>query len=180
MAEQDLQRFLRKVEQLQEMVDSLDKVEGRRVSLAACENHNQVIALARSWGYEIGRRWGTADPSDPLLPEENLLGRSIPPIGHEQKYLIKEGCYWRLELIYSCDASSEDGFWYNQNEHEWIVLLRGSASIRFKSPEGFIDLDVGDHLHLQPHRLHRVERTDPFPGTVWLALYWMGTSSIQT
>ena len=120
MAEQDLQRFLRKVQQLQQMVNSLDKVEGRRDSLAACENHNQVVELARSWGYEIGRRWGAADSSDSQLSEENLLGRLVPPVGHEQKYLIKEGCHWRLELIYSCDASSEEDFWYNQNEHEWI------------------------------------------------------------
>ncbi len=58
MSKQELEQFLRKVEQLNKMVDSLDKVPGRRESLAACKNHNEVVELAQSWGYAIGRRWG--------------------------------------------------------------------------------------------------------------------------
>ena len=58
MAEEDLQKFLYKVRQLQKMVDSLDEVDGRRDLLVKCENHYQVVALAKSWGYEIGNRWG--------------------------------------------------------------------------------------------------------------------------
>lgn len=58
MAEQDLQRFLYKVEQLQKLVNSLDQISGRRETLAACKDHDQVVQLAKSWGYEIDRRWG--------------------------------------------------------------------------------------------------------------------------
>ena len=58
MSMQELQRFLEKVEQLQQMVKSLDKVPGRREKLAACDNHDEVVALAKSWGFQIGRRWG--------------------------------------------------------------------------------------------------------------------------
>ena len=58
MAKQDLQKFLDKVQQLQQMVQSLDEVPGRKKLLEACENHDQVIHLAKSWGFEIGRRWG--------------------------------------------------------------------------------------------------------------------------
>ena len=58
MAEKDLQRFLHKVEQLNMMVDSLKSIPGRRELLVACKDHDQVVELAGSWGYEIGRRWG--------------------------------------------------------------------------------------------------------------------------
>ena len=58
MSKKDLQRFLNKVQQLQEMVISLEKFPGRRERLEACKDHDQVVNLARSWGYEIGQRWG--------------------------------------------------------------------------------------------------------------------------
>ena len=58
MAKKDLQRFLYKVEQLKEMVISLDEIPERRDLLEACGHHDEVVALAKSWGFEIGRRWG--------------------------------------------------------------------------------------------------------------------------
>ncbi len=58
MSQEELSQFIKKVGQLKELVDSLEKVEGRKEILAKCEKHDEVVALARSWGYEIGRRWG--------------------------------------------------------------------------------------------------------------------------
>ena len=172
MAEQDLHRFLDKVQQLQHMVDSLEEHPGRRELLAGCGDHNQVVQLARSWGFEIGRRWGEPDPIEQFPSDANLLARALPPEGQEQQHLLQAGSNWRLELILSCSASSPEGFWYDQTDHEWIVILRGSASLKLKDPDAYVDLSVGDQLHFLPHRLHRVERTDPHPGTIWLALFW--------
>ncbi len=61
MSKKDLDIFLAKVRSLEEMVSSLDKYPGRRELLTACESHKQVIQLAKSWGYDIGRRWGEVD-----------------------------------------------------------------------------------------------------------------------
>ena len=66
MAEKDLQLFFKKVDELTKMVDSLDKFPARRELLVKCKDHDQVVKLAKSWGYEIGRRWG-----DPLPKEDN-------------------------------------------------------------------------------------------------------------
>lgn len=35
----------------------------------------------------------------------------------------------RLERIHSNDAKSED--WYDQSEYEWVMIVSGSASLRF-------------------------------------------------
>lgn len=172
MAEQDLHRFLNKVLQLQQMVESLKHQPERREQLAACDHHNQVVKLAQSWGYEIGRRWGDVGPVQELGSENNLLAQPMPSAGNESKLLLHSGDAWHLELILSCSASSPEGFWYDQVEHEWILLLRGSASLRLKDRDASIQLNVGDHLHLAPHQLHRVEQTDSYPGTIWLALFW--------
>ncbi len=58
MSQKELIKFIEKVEQLKALIDSLDKVEGRRQALERCEKHDEVVALANSWGYSIGRRWG--------------------------------------------------------------------------------------------------------------------------
>tara|TARA_B100001250_G_C19512976_1_gene662534 strand:+ start:475 stop:657 length:183 start_codon:yes stop_codon:yes gene_type:complete len=58
MAEKDLRKFLKKVDELQKLVSSLDSFPERREKLSACANHDQVVSLAKEWGYEIGRRWG--------------------------------------------------------------------------------------------------------------------------
>ncbi len=61
MSEQELKRFIEKVEQLKKMLASLEKNPERRAQLASCNHHDQVVKLAKSWGYEIGRRWGEGD-----------------------------------------------------------------------------------------------------------------------
>lgn len=189
MAEADLRRFLHKVNQLNALVASLDQDPSRREALAACADHNQVVQLARLWGYEIGRRWGeipvegnsslpaAAGPvasGSPArgVPVDPLLRSPVPAPGSERVRPLHSGSGWRLELIHSCEASSPAGFWYDQREHEWITLLRGSARLQLADPDQQLDLSVGDGVYLAPHRRHRVNRTDPDPGTLWLALFW--------
>tara|TARA_Y100001968_G_scaffold281699_1_gene279084 strand:+ start:165 stop:344 length:180 start_codon:yes stop_codon:yes gene_type:complete len=58
MSKKDLQQFLFKVQQLQDLVLSLEQIPIRRDLLEACEDHDQVVSLAKSWGFDIGRRWG--------------------------------------------------------------------------------------------------------------------------
>ncbi|MCH1546150.1 MAG: Nif11 family protein, partial [Synechococcus sp. MOX_bin32] len=61
MAEQDLIRFLNKISQLQALAERVRNDSSSREQLAACADHNQVVQLARSWGFDIGRRWGERD-----------------------------------------------------------------------------------------------------------------------
>ncbi len=58
MSYEDLDKFTNKVRELVSLIDSLDQKPGRREELASCDNHDQVVNLARSWGFEIGKRWG--------------------------------------------------------------------------------------------------------------------------
>ena len=76
----------------------------------------------------------------------------------------------RIERIVSFDQSSPDGFWYDQAENEWILLLKGSATLGFDDGSS-IDLQPGDYLNIEAGRRHRVEKTDPNRRTVWLAVF---------
>ncbi len=58
MSEKDLKKFIQKVSRLNDLINSLDQFPERKELLASCASHDEVVALAKSWGFEIGRRWG--------------------------------------------------------------------------------------------------------------------------
>jgi nif11/cupin domain protein len=243
MAEAQLQQFLDKVRQLNAFV-ALTEADARlRQELRDCAHHDQVVALARRCGFEIGRRWGEPfpqpaqlDPSNPSVenpaagrfelaatlpsaagealnpvaaersvrpeapgsrgqaaaspdggveqgaeeslqlagPEaaRSLLNPPCPPAGEERTELLLQTPQWRLERIHSCAHRSPDGFWYEQQEDEWVVLLQGGARLRFADQASDLVLRAGDSLTIRAGRRHRVVATDPAPGTIWLALFW--------
>jgi cupin 2 domain-containing protein len=78
----------------------------------------------------------------------------------------------RIERIVSLGQASAPGFWYDQAEGEWVMLLAGAAGLRFADePEARL-LNPGDWLDIAPHRRHRIDWTDPATPTVWLAVFY--------
>jgi cupin 2 domain-containing protein len=80
----------------------------------------------------------------------------------------------RVERIVSTGQASPPGFWYDQAEHEWVVLLQGAARLTVETADGVqtANLAPGDWLELPAHTRHRVEAACANPPTVWLALFW--------
>jgi cupin 2 domain-containing protein len=78
----------------------------------------------------------------------------------------------RIERIVSQGQASPPGFWYDQQEGEWIVLLAGAALLRFADEPEPRRLGPGDCLDIAPHRRHRVDWTDLAGPTVWLAIFY--------
>ena len=85
--------------------------------------------------------------------------------------IIQNGSF-KLERIISKGHSTPKGKWYDQNEEEWVVVLKGSAGISIEGEAGTVVLKPGDYIHLPAHLKHRVEWTDATTETVWLALYY--------
>ncbi len=78
----------------------------------------------------------------------------------------------RIERIVSQGQASPPGFWYDQAEAEWVMLLAGAARLRFADePEPRL-LVPGDWLDIAPRRRHRIDWTDPAKPTVWLAVFY--------
>jgi cupin 2 domain-containing protein len=78
----------------------------------------------------------------------------------------------RIERIVSHGHASPEGFWYDQDQNEWVVVLRGAARL---SMDGVVtDLRPGDWIHILAHQKHRVEWTTPDEPTVWLAVFYGG------
>ena len=78
----------------------------------------------------------------------------------------------RIERIVSRGQASPPGFWYDQPEAEWVMVLTGAARLRFQDEAEARVLGPGDCLDIAPHRRHRVDWTDPSAATVWLAVFY--------
>jgi cupin 2 domain-containing protein len=85
--------------------------------------------------------------------------------------LVETGAL-RLERIVSAGHATPPGQWFDQDRDEWVVLLTGSASLRFEDESKARDMRPGDFVLIPAHRRHRVERTDPNVKTIWLALHF--------
>lgn len=77
----------------------------------------------------------------------------------------------RIERIVSTGQATPVDAPYNQAHDEWVLLLRGSASLWIEG-EGDKELRPGDHLLIPAHRTHRVTSTADNEPTVWLAIHF--------
>ena len=78
----------------------------------------------------------------------------------------------RIERIVSWGQASPPGFWYDQGEGEWVLLLSGAARLRFEDEAEARLLGPGDWVDIGAHRRHRVDWTDPTAPTIWLAVFY--------
>jgi cupin 2 domain-containing protein len=78
----------------------------------------------------------------------------------------------RIERIVSTGQCSPPGFWYEQPDGEWVLLIRGAARLRFADETEARPLRPGDFADIAPHRRHRVDWTDPDQPTIWLAIHY--------
>ena len=78
----------------------------------------------------------------------------------------------RIERIVSTGQCSPEGFWYDQHETEWVLLVAGGAAVQFEGEPEVRALRPGDHLLIPAHRRHRVAWTAPDEPTVWLAVHF--------
>ena len=79
---------------------------------------------------------------------------------------------WRLERIVSTGQATPPCQWLAQERDEWVVLLSGSAVLRFEAEPEPLWMQPGDWVLIPGKTRHRVERTGAAPPTVWLALHY--------
>ena len=104
-------------------------------------------------------------------PTLNIL--SPPPAKGTDEAVdtLLKGNGFRLERIVSHGQASPAGFWYGQDEAEWVLLVAGRARLAIEGETEDRELRPGDSMFLPAHCRHRVAWTDPAQPTVWLALF---------
>ena len=98
----------------------------------------------------------------------NVFTGIAAPAGAEDVSTLFDNRQTRIERIVSRGHVSPPGFWYDQDADEWVMLVRGSATLEFDNGS-VVELRAGDYLTIPSHVRHRVARTDA--ETVWLAVH---------
>ena len=98
----------------------------------------------------------------------NLFANLSSAQSGEEFLTLFDNANVKIERIVSHGHASPAGFWYDQEEDEWVAVLRGTATLEFASGEQ-VDLQEGDYLTIPRHVQHRVARTSE--ETVWLAVH---------
>ena len=93
-----------------------------------------------------------------LLPDEDVS-------------VLAQGGATRIERIVSRGHASAEGFWYDQDETELVVVVQGRARLEVEQ-QGELDLRPGDFVLIPAHVRHRVTWTDPVHDTIWLAVFY--------
>jgi cupin 2 domain-containing protein len=97
------------------------------------------------------------------LPTDATTGEAFTP--------LLAGGRFRVERIVSFGHASPAGFWYEQAEDEWVMVLAGAAGLRFEG-EDVMELRPGAYVNIPAGRRHRVEWTEAGVATVWLAIHY--------
>ena len=58
MAKKDYDKFLYKINQLNKLIELINRSPDKYKLIISCETHDEVVELAKQWGYEIEKRWG--------------------------------------------------------------------------------------------------------------------------
>lgn len=101
---------------------------------------------------------------------QNLFAPIPDDLAEEFVQTILTASTLRIERIVSQGHASPPGFWYDQEQSEFVVILKGAARLRFE--DEFFELKAGDSINIPAHRRHKVKWTTSDEPTVWLAVFY--------
>jgi len=100
----------------------------------------------------------------------NLFANVPANLPDELATVLQEGHGVRIERIVSHGHITPAGFWYDQPESEWVLVLKGAARLEFEGR--MVEMSPGDYINIPAHTKHRVAWTTPDEPTVSLAVHF--------
>ena len=102
----------------------------------------------------------------------NLLSNLPTSVSDELIEVLAENQHVRIERIVSHGHTSPEALWYDQDEHEWVIVLNGEAKLLFENQSEPRHMKMGDHILIPAHQKHRVIWTTLDEPTIWLAVFY--------
>lgn len=106
------------------------------------------------------------------MQSQNIYQNIPVDLPEELFEVLAEGKGVKIERIVSRGHSTDPDFWYDQDQSEWVIVLRGEARLRFEGEEEPLHMVEGSHVNIPAHVRHRVEWTSEEQDTVWLAVFY--------
>lgn len=104
------------------------------------------------------------------IPVKKNIFKNIPASMHSEitEILALKGSV-RFERIVSTGQVSPEGFFYDQDEDEFVIVVKGKSVMSFSNGSK-ITLNEGDYFNIPKGLKHRVDFTEN--PTVWLAVFY--------
>jgi len=102
--------------------------------------------------------------------KRSLFDQIPAALPEEWSAVLAENEHVKIERIVSEGHASPEGFWYDQERDEWVLLVSGSAVLTVGTER--VELKAGDYLLIPAHQRHRVESTSQTEKTIWLAVFF--------
>ncbi|MBN2233354.1 MAG: cupin domain-containing protein [Deltaproteobacteria bacterium] len=110
---------------------------------------------------------------DESHPRKHSLLHDIPAVLPDERVdVLRLTDDRRIERIVSRGHASPPGFWYDQVQCEFVLLVSGRAGLRFEADDEITVLEPGDFVDIPARCRHRVEWTAADGDTVWLAVFY--------
>ena len=107
----------------------------------------------------------------------NLFADLAAKLPNELFTTLLDNANLRIQRIVSHAHASPEGFWYDQKQHEWVIVLKGAARLQFE--DGTVEMKPGDFINIPANTKHRVEWTTPDEPTIWLAVHYGEQGSLR-
>ena len=100
-----------------------------------------------------------------MIPIKNLYALKEAPENSETFFTLFQNHSCKIESI--CSWLKTPGEIYDQDEDEWVLLIRGEAKLKIGTVE--YNLIAGDYCLLPKHTLHQVVSTSK--NALWLGIF---------
>lgn len=173
--------------------------KGKEYTVIGTARHSETLEEMVLYRQEYGEHGLWVRPKPMFSETVNIDGQDVPrfqPLGssseevgeniknifddlpqHLPKELVQiliRAADVRIERIISHGHASPADFWYEQPQHEWVIVLKGAARLQFQ--DGVIEMKVGGFINIPAFKKHRVDWTTPDEPTVWLGVRYGGTT----
>ena len=71
---------------------------------------------------------------------KNLFSNIPDDLSNELLETLVDTDIVRIERIISHGHASPEGFWYDQEQHEWVAVLKGAARLRFEADDKLLEM----------------------------------------
>lgn len=102
----------------------------------------------------------------------SLYARLPAAVKRERMQTLSSVRSVKIERIVSRGQITPPGRWLTSRKAEWVVLLKGAATLRFKLGDRVVRMRPGDYVSIPAGEAHRVERTASGRPTIWLAVHF--------
>jgi cupin 2 domain-containing protein len=101
----------------------------------------------------------------------NIYSKIPSAKSREISQAILETAKLKIERIISYGQSTGKGKWLKEAQDEWVIVLKGSGRLRFRTGDRLIMLKAGDYVFIPANTPHRVDWSSPRRNTIWLAVH---------